>query len=124
MDETIYTEGSPPAAAYFIVSGSVGLYKKRRSQQTDRVQHIPAGKFFGDAAFYAETERKTSAVALEDTIAIVLFKSDFETLVRKHPSLAIKLLLPIAQKLHNDLSVFQTEFHELSQKIAKDELLK
>jgi len=122
--ELIYTEGSPSAATYFVVSGSVGLYKKRRSQQTDRVQYIPRGKFFGDAAFYANTDRKTSAKALEDTQTIVLFKSDFETLVRKHPALAIKVLLKLTHKVYNDLVVFQTEFHELSQKMAKDELLK
>ena len=49
-EEEIYAEESPGAAIYFIVYGSVGIYRKRRSNVTDRIQVIKAGAFFGESA--------------------------------------------------------------------------
>ncbi len=121
--EEIYAEGSPSAAVYFIIYGSIGLFKKRRNKVTDRVQAVAAGKFFGETALIDDVVRKHSAKALEKTQAIVLFKSDFNELEQSHPRLALKILKLIVIKVSKELQVFQTEFHELSQKIARDHLM-
>ena len=123
-EEEIYPENSPAAAVYFVVSGSVGMFKKRRSEITDRVQVIRSGMFFGDASIVGETTRKHSAQALEKTQTIVLFKSDFDEMELTAPQLALALVKIITQKYYSQLLHFQTEFHELSQKIAKDELMR
>lgn len=123
-EESIYHEGSPAVAIYFILDGSVGLYQKRRSQQTDRVHLLQAGKFFGDAALFTAHARQHSAKALEKTQLLVLFKSDYDHLAASLPHLAMKILAMVASKLYRDLTVFQTEFHELAQKVAQDQLLK
>ncbi len=121
-EEEIYAEASPAAALYFIVSGSVGIYKKRRSNVTDRIQVIQSGKFFGEAALVTETPRQHSVKAMEKTEVLVLFKTDFDVLEQSNPKLALKFLKFITTKFYNELNIFQTEFHELSQKVAKDEL--
>lgn len=124
IEEEIYTEDTPATALYFIISGSVGIYKKRRSQVTDRIQVLQAGKFFGDSSLVSDEHRKNSAKAMEKTLVMALFKTDFELLERTRPRLALKLYKIITNKYYNELSIFQTEFHELSQKVAKDELMK
>lgn len=121
-EEEIYAEGSPAAAIYFIIFGSVGIYKKRRSRVTDRIQVVQSGKFFGETSLVNAALRKHSVKAMEKTDVLVLFKTDFELLEQTHPRLAIKFLKFITTKFYNELNVFQTEFHELSQKVAKDEL--
>jgi CRP-like cAMP-binding protein len=123
-EESIYHEGSPAVAMYFVLEGSVGLYQKRRSQQTDRIQLVQSGKFFGDASLFTTRERQHSAKALEKTQLLVLFKTDYDQLTTSQPQLAMKILAMVAAKLYRDLTVFQTEFHELSQKVAQDQLLK
>ncbi len=120
--EEIYAEASPSAAIYFIIYGSIGLFKKRR-KVTDRVQAVAAGKFFGESALIDDLVRKHSAKALEKTQVIVLFKSDFIDLEQSHPRLALKILKLVVAKVNRELQVFQTEFHELSQKIARDHLM-
>ncbi len=123
-EEEIYAENSPAAAIYFIVFGSVGIYKKRRSHVTDRIQVIHSGKFFGESSLVNSSSRKHSIKAMEKTEVLVLFKTDFQHLEETHPKLAIKVLKIITTKFYNELNVFQTEFHELSQKVAKDELMR
>lgn len=122
-DEEIYAEKSPPAAVYFIIYGSIGLFIKRRNTMTDRVQAIKAGNFFGETSLVHEAPRKQSARALEKTLVIALFKSDFQDLEQSHPRLALHLLKLITTKISKELHIFQTEFHELSQKLARDQLL-
>jgi CRP/FNR family transcriptional regulator, dissimilatory nitrate respiration regulator len=124
VEEFIYHEGSPAVAMYFVLDGSVGLYQKRRSQQTDRIHLVQSGAFFGDASLFTARERQHSAKALEKTQLLVLFKSDYDQLAASQPQLAMKILAVVAAKLYRDLTVFQTEFHELSQKVAQDQLLK
>ncbi len=123
-EEEIYAEASPSAAIYFILSGSVGIYKKRRSNITDRIQVVQSGKFFGESALVTSSSRKHSVKAMEKTQALVLFKTDFSELEQTHPKLALKFLKYVTTKFYNELNVFQTEFHELSQKVAKDELMR
>jgi len=122
-EEEIYAEKSPAAAVYFIIYGSIGLFIKRRNNVTDRVQAIKAGNFFGETSLVHETPRKQSAKALEKTLVIVLFKSDFQALEQSHPRLALHILKLITTKISKELHIFQTEFHELSQKLARDQLL-
>jgi len=124
IEEEIYPEESPATAIYFIISGSVGIYKKRRSNVTDRIQVLHAGKFFGDAALVNSDPRVHSTKAMEKTDVLVLFKTDFDLMEKIRPQLALKLLKIVTNKYYNELSVFQTEFHELSQKVAKDELMR
>lgn len=121
--EEVYAEKSPSAAVYFIVNGSIGLYKKRKSQATDRVQAVSAGHFFGESALIEKAVRTHSAKALEKTQVIVLFQSDFAELETVHPHLALSILKLVAAKISRELHIFQTEFHELSQKLARDQLM-
>ncbi|MBN1480759.1 cyclic nucleotide-binding domain-containing protein [candidate division KSB1 bacterium] len=123
-EEEIYSENSPSAAIYFVVFGSVGMYKKRRSKITDRVQVVHAGKFFGETALVNDSPRRHSVKAMEKTEVLVLFQSDFKVLEQQYPGLALKFLKFITTKFYNELNIFQTEFHELSQKMAKDELMR
>jgi CRP-like cAMP-binding protein len=123
-EEFVYHEGSPAVAMYFVLEGSVGLYQKRRNQQTDRTQLIRSGNFFGDASLFTTRERQHSAKALEKSELLVLFKADYDQLAASQPQLAMKILSMVASKLYHDLTVFQTEFHELSQKVAQEQLLK
>lgn len=123
-EEEIYAENTPSAAIYFIIYGSAGLYKKRRSKMTDRIQVVHAGKFFGESALVDNSPRRHSVKALEKTEVLVLFQSDFDILERQHPRLALRFLKFITTKLYHELNIFQTEFHELSQKVAKDELMR
>lgn len=121
-EEEIYAEESPGAAIYFIVYGSVGIYRKRRSNVTDRIQVIKAGAFFGESALVTEAPRRHSVKAMEKTQVLVLFKTDFERLEQIHPRVALIFLKFVALKFFDELNIFQVEFHELSQKIAKDHL--
>jgi CRP-like cAMP-binding protein len=121
-EEEIYAEESPGAAIYFIVYGSVGVYRKRRSNVTDRIQVIKAGAFFGESALVNEAPRRHSVKAVEKTEVLVLFKTDFERLEQTHPRLALAFFKFVTLKFFDELNIFQVEFHELSQKIAKDQL--
>jgi len=122
-EQLVYAEGSPSVAMYIVVEGSIGLYQKRRSGQTDRLLLLQPGKFFGDSCLYSDKDRQHSAKALEKSELLVLFKTDFDKISSEYPPVAIKLLKMVALKLDHDLTVFQTEFHELAQKIAQNQLL-
>ena len=68
--ETIFMEGMPARALYFLVSGSVRIFRNvATGAQLDLVRFEP-GAIFGEVALLAGTQRTASSAALGDVTAL------------------------------------------------------
>ena len=118
MNEEIFRENSPATAAYFVIQGSVGLYKAKDDGIQDRVHYVSQGRCFGCSALLEETSALTSARALESTSVFVLLRNDFLSLIEAQPEIANKILISVGKELFTELAESRTEFLVLTHRLT------
>ena len=92
--EPIFTEGDPGEAMYVVISGSVGL-----SKDGVQVAELGPGQHFGEMALIDRTVRSLTGLALEPSRLIAIKRKDFYAIIKKEPSLSVKLLWSFVQVL-------------------------
>ncbi len=117
-NEVIYCENSAAAAVYFIIQGSVGLFKAKGEGIQDRVHYVSPGKCFGSTALFGQSPSFTSAQALEATSVFILFRNDFLSLMEEQPGTALKILIAVGQELYADWAESRTEFLSLTHRLT------
>ena len=121
--EIIYHQNNPAATGYFLVSGSVGIFRQNGSSAPDRLQYITPGHGFGFESLVEQQSRRNSAQALETCMVFALLTSDFVDLQQDHPVLAIKLLEIVTENLLQNLADLQDEFRSLTNKLTQANIL-
>ncbi len=94
--EQIFAEGSPGDALFLIDSGQVELVSGAGRAVLARPG---ADEFFGEMALLTGKPRSTAARAAVHTNLWVLYRSDFEDLVNRYPSLSLALSRVLSQRL-------------------------
>jgi hypothetical protein len=110
--ESIYQEGTPGAALFLVRKGVVEILRRKRNGEEVSVLLLePPASFAEQAALGAETVRWTSARAHGPVSLVALGSSDLESLGRRFPLLANKILLKLAQNIAIRLQlVLEAEF--------------
>jgi len=94
----IFTEGDPGEAMYVVISGRVGL-----SKDDVQVAELGPGQHLGEMALIDRTVRSLTASALEPSRLIAIQRKDFYAIIKKEPSLSVKLLWSFVQVLGSRL---------------------
>lgn len=97
--EAIYTEGTPGDAMYFIESGEVRLLSDT-STGGEFMERKRGGESFGEMALLTGRTRVEAAQAVADTTAWVLYKSDYDDLIVRHPALSLAQSRALSGKLN------------------------
>jgi CRP-like cAMP-binding protein len=96
--EVVYPAGSVGDALYMIESGSVELLSEDRDEPNVIVR-LGAGEFFGEMALLTGKPRSTTARAMGHTNLWALYKTEFEDLVLRYPSISLSLSRALSQRL-------------------------
>jgi serine/threonine protein phosphatase PrpC len=91
---TLITEGEPGEEMFVILSGKVRLNKNG----TD-ITHLGKGAHFGEMALVDRGPRSASAFAEETSRLLLIHRRDFYEIIKKEPSLSVKLLWSFVQVL-------------------------
>lgn len=97
-NESIYAEGTPGDAMYFIESGEVRLLSGT-STGGEFMERKRGGDSFGEMALLTGRTRIEAAQAVSDTTAWVLYKSDYDELIVRHPALSLAQSRALSSKL-------------------------
>jgi serine/threonine protein phosphatase PrpC len=92
--EDIIREGDPGDAMYVVLSGRVRLHKGDVT-----VAELDKGQHFGEMALVDRTQRSLTATAREDARLLFIRRKDFYAIIKKEPSLSVKLLWSFVQVL-------------------------
>jgi len=117
--ENIYLEGKPGEAVFFLLTGSVELYKKEANGAEHRIQYFTPESIFGYTALFSDEARESSARALEKTELLALFRSDFLHLCQAEPMLALKVLTRISMEMRKHLSSLQQDYLSLTSRLTQ-----
>ncbi len=96
--ELIYAEGTSGDAMYFVESGEVRLVSDAAGQ-AGLMERKGEGESFGEMALLTGRTRAEAAKALDDTTVWVLYKSDYDDLIVRHPTLSLALSRALSSKL-------------------------
>jgi CRP-like cAMP-binding protein len=90
--ESIYSQGDPSHAVFYIQSGKVKLTVVSMNGKEAVIAHLPAGSFFGEASLAGESLRISSAYALQSSTVVRIEKTVMQDLLRHEPEFAQQFL--------------------------------
>jgi CRP-like cAMP-binding protein len=96
--QVVFAEGTPGDAFYLIESGQVEIGSGTRQGWT-ALARLSADEFFGEMALLTGKPRSTTARAATHTNLWVLYRSDFDDLVNRNPSISLALSRILSQRL-------------------------
>jgi CRP/FNR family transcriptional regulator len=97
--EVIFHEGDPSGIFFTVASGRVKIVKSLPNGRDMIIETFGTGDPFGAVAAYEGRPFPASAVALEDTTALLIPRRELFALLESHPSLVRGLLLGLTQRL-------------------------
>jgi CRP/FNR family transcriptional regulator, cyclic AMP receptor protein len=86
--ESIFSQGDPANAVFYIQSGKVNLTIVSASGKEAVIAHLPEASFFGEAALAGELHRLSSASALQSSTIIRIDKTAMLGLLQREPEFA------------------------------------
>lgn len=95
--EVIFEEGSQGREMFYIVSGSVRIFKKGHL-----LREMVAGDYFGEMAMLIQVPRTATAVAAApDTRLVAISESNLETILRENPKIVVSFLKEMSGRLRS-----------------------
>jgi len=95
--QKIYRIGDPGGRAYLVVSGKVQVSVIDEDAQEIVVDTPEHGDIFGLTSLLDESPHQTTAVALEDTVALEIDRNDISTLLQKKPNAGLDMLTMVGR---------------------------
>jgi len=87
-------EGASGQELVIIVEGAADVVKRGR-----KINAVGSGEFVGEIAILTEQPRTASVKTTQPTHALVLTRRDFQTLMKRVPSIQLKVLEALARRL-------------------------
>ena len=120
----LFTARDPAVAAYFVLKGSVGIYQGMEATPQNRIQLVRPGEILGYSAFFSDAPRNATAAAMENTACLAMLRKDFTDLCCQRPKCALKILLSLYDVLyHHDLAELREKYNQLTQQLAKANII-
>lgn len=90
--QSVFSQGDPANAVFYIQSGKVKLTVVSMSGKEAVIAHLAAASFFGEASMAGEALRTSSAYALEASTIVRIDKAPMQELLRREPEFAGQFL--------------------------------
>jgi CRP-like cAMP-binding protein len=90
--ESVFSQGDPSNAVFYIQSGKVKLTVVSMSGKEAVIAHLAAASFFGEASLTGEAQRTSSANALEVSTIVRIDKRAMQDLLHREPEFAEQFL--------------------------------
>jgi CRP-like cAMP-binding protein len=87
-------EGASGQELVIIVEGAADVVKRGR-----KINAVGSGEFVGEIAILTDQPRTASVKTTQPTHALVLTRRDFQTLMKRVPSIQLKVLEALARRL-------------------------
>jgi CRP/FNR family transcriptional regulator, cyclic AMP receptor protein len=99
--QIIFQKGEAGGSLMLVVSGLIRISANSEEGKEITLNTIKPGGIFGEIAFIDGKERSADATALEHSNLLIIRRSDFLSLLKKYPDMALELLAVLCQKLRN-----------------------
>lgn len=97
--ERIFLEGSKNEAVYFIKKGIVKAFKTDENGNEHIISLLKEGEMFPHTGFFIHDYYPATTEAVIDTLLIAVPTESFEALMMKSPTIAVKVIRSMSEKL-------------------------
>jgi predicted acylesterase/phospholipase RssA/CRP-like cAMP-binding protein len=97
--ENLFRQGDPADAAYFVVSGRLGVTERRADGTRVLLREVGKGAMVGELGLIDNAQRSATVHALRDATLARLSGDAFSTLVTRHPSFALHVTRAVIERL-------------------------
>lgn len=98
--QRIYKIGEPSDRAYILVSGAVKVSTIDEDNQLVLLDEPIKGDVIGFASMLDQTPHQTEAIAIEETLCIVMDLNDITVLLRRKPDAGLDLMKVMGRQFH------------------------
>ena len=92
--ERLFTRGEPGNCAYVLITGRLAL-----SEGEDSEVQVKPGSLIGEMALLVDSERRSTANAVEPSVVLLIPRNVFMRILKDHPASAVRLREFCAQRL-------------------------
>ena len=96
--ETIYAPGDPDGHLYFLLEGTVRVYKIYGEYKEATTALLTEGDVFGELSLQETPHQNTFAEAVTDARVIVVRKSVLKEAIKRRPELALNLISAFSER--------------------------
>jgi len=97
-NDIIFKQDIASYELYVIVSGKVEVFRENNAEK-HTVHTFFSTEYFGEMALLEDMPRSLSAIAIEDTLCLVIPKEPFLDLMNEEPSIAIEIIKLLGKRL-------------------------
>ncbi len=120
IGESVFSQGDPANAVFFIQSGRVKLTVVSMSGKEAVTAHLPAGSFFGEAALAGQQLRISSVYAIEPSTIIRIDKTIMQDLLHREPVFAEQFLEHmLARNIRMEADLVDHLFNSSEKRLAR-----
>jgi CRP/FNR family transcriptional regulator, dissimilatory nitrate respiration regulator len=99
--ETLFREGEPCEGFFVVQRGAISVYRVNAAGKAQIFHVFHPGDSFAEAALASDNAYPASARALASSAVILVPRTEFVTLLRKRPELALRMIGSISRHLRN-----------------------
>jgi len=97
--QTIYQAGEPSDSLYIVSEGKIKITRMAESGKEQLLRVLLPGHFAGELSLFSESIHEEYAVAMEETSVCMIHRKEFQDLLLKYPSIAMKVLAEFSKRL-------------------------
>jgi CRP/FNR family cyclic AMP-dependent transcriptional regulator len=95
--ELVFQQGNPGTGLFIVMTGSVDVQQEEDDGTILHLASAKPGEFIGELALLDDSPRSASAVAVDDTSVVALYRTDLLALAEGRPRLGVKILMQLSQ---------------------------
>ena len=102
--DIIFREGEPSSSAFMIVTGQVGLFKKKlvgSKPQMIPLETLSSGDIIGEMGIFDHSARSSTARALGSVKLNVIKQDSFREALKDQPEVALNVINNLAERLRH-----------------------
>ncbi|MBI5384938.1 MAG: Crp/Fnr family transcriptional regulator [Verrucomicrobia bacterium] len=98
-DQYLFRERDPALGFYIVQKGAINIHRVNAAGKEQIIHVFRAGESFAEATLATDTGYPADARALESTQVLLIQKSGFLSVLRRHPDLALRMLASMSLHL-------------------------
>ncbi len=98
-DALVVSENETGSALYIIIEGKVKISRRSTDGKEVILSILGDSDFFGEMSVIDGLSRSANVVAMEDSVLLIVQRSEFLELLHTHPEVGIALLQELTQRL-------------------------
>jgi CRP/FNR family cyclic AMP-dependent transcriptional regulator len=118
-ETVILSENESGSDLYIIIEGKVKISRRSSDSKEVILSILSDSDFFGEMSVIDGLSRSANVVAMEDTVILIIQRSEFLELIHNHPEVGIALLQELTQRLRAaDIKIKSLSLKDSDGKVA------